>query len=147
MHGKQTIVLTAMGVLACITAGCGSFTAVNGTVTYEGQPLEKGSIAFLPVDGLGPSAGGLIVNGRYRVEHLTPGKKIIQIVGVKAVRFARSSEDMARLAKEAAARADTTGIIERADVVPADAQGNNVTIVLKPGRQTMDFHLQRPPAR
>ena len=52
---------------------------------------------------------------------------------------------MDRLAKVAAARGDTTGIIERADVVPANAEGNNLTINLKPGRQTMDFHLKRPP--
>ena len=145
MHGKRTIALTAIAALTCIAAGCGSSAVVSGTVTYEGQAVQKGSIAFLPVNGVGPSTGGLIVNGQYRVEHLSPGKKLVQIIGVRAVRFARSSEEMDRLAKVAAARGDTTGIIERADVVPANAEGNNLTINLKPGRQTMDFHLKRPP--
>jgi F420-0:gamma-glutamyl ligase len=77
------------------------------------------------------------------VEKLPPGRKVVQIIGVRKVPFARSSEDMARAAKEAAKKGDTTGIIDRADTIPADAEGNNRTVEVVAGEQTMDFTLTR----
>ena len=53
---------------------------------------------------------------------------------------------MERAAKEAAAKGDVTGIVDRADVIPADAEGNNTVVELKLGQQTLDFHLKRPAA-
>src|SRR5262245_48276896 len=38
---------------------------VSGTVKFEGQPVEEGTIAFYPADGKGPSAGNPIKNGHY----------------------------------------------------------------------------------
>jgi len=35
-------------------------------------------------------------------------------------------------------------MVERADVVPPDAQGNNTVVELKAGRQQLDFDLRRP---
>ncbi len=143
MSRKLAVFLAvAAGVLPA-AAGCSSSAAVSGSVTYEGQPVARGAITFLPEDGRGPSCGGPIVDGRYRVEGATPGKKIVQIVGVKAVRFAQSSEEMERAAKEAAAKGDTSGIIERTDVIDAGAEGNNGVVDLAAGEQTLDFPLQR----
>jgi hypothetical protein len=133
-------------LLAFALAGCGSRTSVSGSVTYLDRPVENGWIVFQPVEGQGPSAGAPIAGGRFHVAELTPGSKIAQIAGVKAVPFARNSEDMARMAAEAAERGDPTGIIDRADEIPANAGGNNVTIEVKPGSQTLDFHLTAPPA-
>jgi len=138
--------LIAATALLPIAAGCGSSTVVQGQVTYDGKDVENGSINFLPADGDGPTCGASITAGRYEVEIVTPGRKKVQVVGVKAVPFARSSEEMERMSKEAAARGDASGIIDRADTVPADAQGNNVEIDVKPGSQTLDFHLKPPGA-
>ena len=63
---------------------------------------------------------------------------------VKPVPFARSSEEMAKMAQAAKARGNATGLIDPADAIPPDAEGNNVTVDVKPGRQTRDFALQRP---
>lgn len=140
--GRVAVVAWVMFLLA----GCGQSTGTaEGEVTYEGQPVEKGQIAFLPADGKGPQAGGAIVNGRYRVADLAPGPKIVKIEGVKAVEFARSSEEMARLAAANKARGDASGIIERADIIPDDAENNNTSVDIKPGKQTLDFHLKKPP--
>ena len=145
MTRKLALFLTvAAASLLPIAAGCSSSAAVSGSVSYEGQPVANGAIAFLPEDGRGPTCGGPIVEGRYRVEKATPGKKIVQIVGVKAVRFARSSEEMERAAKEAAKKGDASGIIERADVIAADAEGNNSVVELTLGEQTLDFQLKQP---
>jgi hypothetical protein len=127
-----------------LAVGCGDATVISGTVTYEGQLVDNGAITFLPVDGRGPSAGGPIVKGNYRVAGLKPGQKTVQIVGVKAVPFVRSSEEMARMAAEAAQHGDATGIIDRADEIPSDAMGNNARIEVKAGKQERDFHLKQP---
>jgi hypothetical protein len=127
-------------------AGCGSSTSVSGRVTYETKPVANGSITFLPADGHGPAVGGSIVDGQYQVENLIPGKKFVQIIGLKKVNFALSNEEMQRRARENAKRGDTTGIVERADEIPADAEGNNRQIEIKPGSQTLDFDL-KPKAR
>jgi len=49
-------------------AGCGEdsdLPRVSGTVSVDGQPVEKGSISFIPVDGQGPTTGAEIVTGKY----------------------------------------------------------------------------------
>jgi hypothetical protein len=49
--------------------GCGGTgrVEVEGAVSYDGQPIKAGSIAFLPAGGPGPKAGGAIVEGKYHV--------------------------------------------------------------------------------
>ena len=132
-------------VLALAAAGCGGNAAsVSGTVTYDGQPVGDGMVTFLPADGKGAVAGGKITDGRYTVENLTPGPKVVQVVAVKAVPFARSSEEMAKRAAENKSRGDGSGLIDPADTIPADAEGNNATHEVKPGKQTLDLDLKKP---
>jgi hypothetical protein len=51
--------------------GCGGSSdlprrfPVSGTVTYNGTPLGKGTINFVPVDAKGRAAGGTIADGRF----------------------------------------------------------------------------------
>jgi hypothetical protein len=128
-----------------LLSGCsGGAARVTGEVTYEGQPVGDGAISFLPADGKGPTAGGPIVAGQYTVEELTPGPKLVKIEAVKKVPFARSSEDMAKRAAANKLVGDGSGIIDPADVIPPNAEGNNVTVEIKPGKQTHHFHLKKP---
>ena len=66
-------------IICLILAGCGSGSKVRlaGEVTFEGQPLSKGTIVFTPVDtSAGPSTGADIVDGRYDIPSdvgVTPG--------------------------------------------------------------------------
>jgi len=65
--------------------GCGpSRTTVSGEVTLDGQPLDNGSITFIPLEGDTPSAGIAITAGEYHVE-LAPGKKRVEISATKVV--------------------------------------------------------------
>ena len=70
-----------------LIAGCGpSMLTVEGTVTWDGTPVETGTISFLPADGKGPSFGGELKNGSYRVEAAEPaalGAKNVTITGVR----------------------------------------------------------------
>lgn len=58
----------AAGILL---AGCGSESprvAVEGEVTFDGQPLASGQIAFLPLGAASaPTAGATITQGRYQI--------------------------------------------------------------------------------
>jgi len=59
---------------------------VHGTVIFEGKPLEEGFIALLPVDGIGPTTGGPIKDGKYDLtgeSRATTGEKIVRIVGTR----------------------------------------------------------------
>ena len=57
--------------LTICAAGCNSgprSVPIFGSVSFEGKPIEKGTIELIPIDGTpGPSTGGPIVDGRYDV--------------------------------------------------------------------------------
>lgn len=63
--------LAASAALVLAVVGCGGDSfgkryAVSGTVTYNGEPVEKGTITFHPVDlTTGRAATGQIVDGKY----------------------------------------------------------------------------------
>ncbi len=73
-------------ILFVCFAGCGSdgLTEIAGTVTFNGQPVEKGNIAFLPPDGQGPTAAATIADGKYSLK-IAPGQKKVNIEGYKVV--------------------------------------------------------------
>lgn len=55
----------------CLSTGCGPEPVVgevSGTITFDGKPIEKGSISFTPANGQGPSGGGEIVGGKYKCD-------------------------------------------------------------------------------
>jgi hypothetical protein len=127
-------------------AGCGSGLAyVEGEATFDGQPIENGMVSFSPADGNGPSAGGTIQKGRYAVSDVTPGPNLVQIEAVKDVPLARSSAEMAAMHEANKAKGNDSGLIDPADIVPPNAQGNNARHEIKPGSQTLDLHLKSPP--
>jgi hypothetical protein len=62
---RALLPLAGVFLLAC---GCGpgdNTAEVSGTVTYDGVPVANGSITFTPADGLSPTAGGNVVDGKY----------------------------------------------------------------------------------
>jgi hypothetical protein len=78
--------IALLAVVVLTASGCGSGQAtVNGSVTLDGAPLEKGDINFIPADGQGGTAGGAIKDGKYSVSKVPPGSKIVQITASKKV--------------------------------------------------------------
>jgi hypothetical protein len=137
--------LALVALAALSAAGCNSPNgSVTGEVTYDGQPVTDGTITFTPADGKGSVAGGPVAQGRYRVQNVPPGPKVVQIEAVKEVPFARSSEEMAKRAAENKAKGDGSGLIDPADVIPPNAEGNNAKVNVARGDQTLDFHLKKP---
>jgi hypothetical protein len=134
-----------LALLLILSPGCGGSSAsISGAVTYNGEPVGDGSITFIPVDGKGPSVGSPIEGGHYLLDSISPGPKLVRIEAYKKVHFAQSSEEMAK--KAAAANkyfGDGSGLIEPADVIPPNADGNNTKMTIEPGQQTHDFHLKK----
>ena len=71
----MSIVKSVLCVLAACTlglaTGCGpesKVALISGSVNIDGKPVDKGSIAFAPLDGKGPSGGGEIVGGKYKCD-------------------------------------------------------------------------------
>ncbi len=125
-------------VFSLALVGCSSSNGVSGTVTYEGDPVASGSITFTPADGVGPVVGATITNGEYEVADIAPGRKIVQIVGVKDLQLPKSSAEMA-----AAAQAGSAGE-QSADEIPPDAIGNNQEVMIPFEGDSLDFHLKKP---
>jgi hypothetical protein len=94
---RKTVVSlwVALPVVAAVL-GCGDSSGlakrypVSGTVKYNGKPLERGTISFVPADGKGRAAGGTITDGRYSLttqdqdDGAIPGKYKVGVVAKEA---------------------------------------------------------------
>jgi hypothetical protein len=70
---KLTSTFCCLGLCALL-AGCGSSKnsgdkryPLAGEVTFEGQPIDLGSISFIPAGDKGRTSGGVITDGKYAV--------------------------------------------------------------------------------
>jgi hypothetical protein len=65
-------VASVFASIAIVAPGCSKANSnraqVSGKVVVDGTPAATGSIAFSPLDGASPTAGGKIVDGNYSVE-------------------------------------------------------------------------------
>jgi hypothetical protein len=124
-------------ILGMAAPGCGTSASVSGQVTYEGAAVKKGLITFLPADGNGPAAAGPITDGSYRVDNLTPGPKVVQIV---------STEDTTApvVDLEEVRKKKGKGPAPSSALIPANAVGNNTGVEIKAGAQTLSFDLKKP---
>nr|AYC79635.1 hypothetical protein [uncultured bacterium] len=147
MHSVRSFAAAAVltAAAACLSGcGGGSTATVSGAVTYEGQPVGDGYITFTPADGKGQDAGAKIADGRYTVIGLPPGPKVVKVMAVKKVNFASTSAEMQQKAAVARKGGDHGGLVDPADTIPNDAEGNNATVELTAGNQTRDFNLKKP---
>jgi len=106
--------------------------------------VEEGFITFFPNQAKGAEKAGPIKAGAYEVSGLTPGPHVVEVIANKKIQFALSSEEMEARFKAAKAKGNATGVVESADLIPANARGNRQTVDIKPGWQTLDFHLKKP---
>ncbi|MEI6240413.1 MAG: hypothetical protein WCR51_08480 [Planctomycetia bacterium] len=111
----------ALLATALVLAGCREPKAsVEGTVTFEGQPLRKGAIQFLPTDGNYRKAASVaVIDGRYGIPALMPGEKRVSVQGVKNESYGPEPQPL-----------------------PENLEGNRATVVLRPGHNTFDVSLE-----
>lgn len=83
---KWTAAVLAAALL-CVVVGCGesgSDVRVSGSVTVDGKPIETGTISFVAEDGVAPTGGGPIKDGRYEAI-VQPGNKTVLVLGNELV--------------------------------------------------------------
>jgi hypothetical protein len=152
--GYRPLLLTFLVLLA----GCSRKSTVTGAVTFDGQKVKTGYISFLPADGKGPTAGGQIKDGYYRVANVAPGLKRIEVVGggsheaAKVTPATRPTAQQAiqkqrdEVAQSMRQRRKVNGPTEEG-VIPPDAVGNRQQLEVKSGSQTLDINLESPKKR
>jgi hypothetical protein len=121
--------LIAIVALAAGGCGRGPATTVEGLVTIGGKPVETGWIRFAPAVGDGPTAGGTIEQGRYKVV-VTPGSVKVSLQGYKQVGEERPGYDPT---------GPLVPIME--PLLPSDDLGPAGDKSLGTGRNTLDFAL------
>ena len=81
-------------LIMCLVCGCGGGgdaggrLAVSGTVHYKGEPVQTGSIEFVPHPGVKTQSGSPITNGRFSIpkdKGLEPGAYTVKISAMEAV--------------------------------------------------------------
>jgi len=69
-------------LITVVLSGCGSGARVEGTVTFDGAPVDGGSISFVPEGSTEAPGTGQITDGKYSIrteKGLTPGKYKVEI--------------------------------------------------------------------
>ena len=81
---RHILTLTVAGilcVLGCSDDGLAKRYHVTGKVTYNGQPLKKGTIVFVPTDPEGRGATGDIgEDGTYTLTTQVPARGVSRVV-------------------------------------------------------------------
>jgi hypothetical protein len=123
----------------CEQGGADGRLAVSGTVTFEGAPLDQGSIEFTST-GEGPAVftGAMIENGKYSVpagQGLPPGTYLVKISSAAEDPSAPAPE-MPGMPEEGA-----EGAQER---IPAEynTESTQEVTVTADGENKFDFNIQ-----
>jgi hypothetical protein len=170
---RSFAVLAVAGVLVMTSCGTddglGRRFPVSGKVTYNGNPLEKGSISFVPDDPKGVGATGAIENGSYALstggnnDGARAGKyKVIITAKEDSTAKAKADFEKARAGLKNAAGTEDLAVIPKQFTVKAaaeakslipvgygDVRTTNLTAEVKEQSNPIDFKLSdadAPPA-
>ena len=154
--------MLVLSALVVSLVGCGSGTnPVSGTVTFEGKPLAGGGdIIFVPLDGDGKPAAGVINpdDGTYTLgteaedDGAIAGKHRVEIIQNEVLQ----EEEYAEAADPGESGSETEGsdepvkeeiLIADEDRIPAAYSSANSTLTaeVKSGENSIDFDLKRTP--
>jgi hypothetical protein len=144
----RAVAMAIIGLGSIAMAGCQRSNSLSGKVTYNGKPIENGSISFQSADGSGPGFGAQIVDGKYVADKVRLGKHVALIRGVHKKLAPQSSEESIRQyeAAKAAGKSTLDHYGQPADYISENAEGNSQTVVIEAGKQALDFALKGPPS-
>lgn len=137
---RTTLVLTALAI-SFSAVGCSGDgrSEVSGTVTLNGQPIQEGSINFIPIDGnQGPGAGAVIQNGKYHIPResgVTPGKNRVEL---------RAFKETGRKVQDPTGPPGTLAFERVLAFPPEYNDRSTLTKDVQRGSDTIDFHIELP---
>lgn len=126
--------------LACfvsVLTGCGGDgrRSVSGEVTLDGEPVDGGSIVFLPSGGEGGKGAAEIVKGKYAIpteQGLPPGSYRVEIHWLKPTGKQIPSGDPGMMTDE------------RAEAIPAQYHSASTLVAeITAGENKHNFHLKK----
>jgi hypothetical protein len=79
---SSAIFCTAVMVGGCARGPSVPMYPVTGAVTFDGSPVERGSVVFDPADGKSPPVMAGIEGGRYEAR-VPQGEKIVRVDAVR----------------------------------------------------------------
>ena len=136
LRGSLAVLTTSatLVLIGCGTDdGLGKRFPVSGTVTYNGTPLEKGSISFVPEDPKGLGASGAIENGSYTMstggnsDGVRAGKYNVTITAREDITAKAKAEfEKARAARKNVAGTEELTVVPRQFVVKAEAEAKSL---------------------
>ncbi len=143
MRFRSIAFLVAASIVSTSCSKSGPESAeVSGVVRLDGQPIEEGSIQFIPVEGTtGPSAGGVIKNGKYHID-----RKGGVIVGKNRVELRAFKESASLIQDPTAAQ----GVMTKVRVPAFPPEYNDQSMLIRDitaGSNTIDFDVQTEPMK
>jgi len=133
---RWCFVFAALIALTAGTSGCSSAGAasVEGKVSYGGEPIDVGTITFIPTSGEGVKRGGLIEKGAYKVDAKAgpaPGSHRVEIRWAKPTGKKSKNE----FGEE---------IERRQEGLPEKYHAEStLTADIKAGKNVIDFELEK----
>jgi hypothetical protein len=132
---RSTTILSGLvaALFLALAAGCGggSGATVTGTVTFNGQPVESGTISFFPEDGKSAPAGGEVHNGSFSVKNVSPGKNRVA-VSSHGGKGPENMDDAIKAAKQGPAK----------DVIMPKDDGNNQVVDVTSGGPPLELKIR-----
>ncbi len=121
-------------LIPLLLSGCGrsdALVTIRGTVTFDGEPVQDGSISLMPVDGADITGGGMVRNGSFTAES-SPGEMAVQLYGHRTVQKDNPTQ-------EEIERGLAT---DRVEYLPVEYnQQSKLRIVVSPSDRRFDFEL------
>ena len=125
-----------VGISGCDSGVEGDRFPVRGDVSYDGQPIKEGQIAFLSKEPDGRKATGVIENGTYSIaaEHgPAAGEHFVQILGYRGT---------GRMAPGSPYASDEQKEITEQFLPPKYSSGTALSATIEAGRENVhDFDL------
>lgn len=142
----------SLGFGVLLICGCGGSSgperaSLSGQVTFDGVPVEKGTIAFIP-DGktVGPTAGGVIEKGRYSVSRESGPVLGTHLVEITAYRPGKQIEVAG--AGGASGGPSGGGSVQETEMYIPEQYNKKttLTVTIKSGSNVHDFPLKSMPS-
>jgi hypothetical protein len=130
-----------------LLVGCGGSTggiAINGNVTYGGEPIKKGSVTFRPSDPRMPEVSAPIIDGAYQVPSQTgpqAAEYTVMIVGFRMKKDPRPYTPS--YLKDSQANNPDAGMIPEQFVPKKHNENSQLKVTFESAKPTYDFKLDR----
>ena len=138
---KSFSIAILVGLSAIVGCGGEGSSSLSGAVTYNGEPVAKGSIAFMPIGGAGTPFGAEVVDGQYKAEKAFAGKFRATVAAKGDLVVPKTREEAAEMEKANKGQTASTNYIAE------DAAGNAQEVDVTGGAQTLDFAITGPPKK